>query len=311
VGISLLNFIIQSALIGQNQNAFCVVRPPGQNARIQGLLAGGESCGFCIFNNVAAGALHAISEQQNLCKCCPIVDIDMHHENGTEEIARKCHDLARLLFFSIHLFDHNKKRNRGSPAYGYKFYPGTGEEDDLPLNIINVPIAPLWKEQNNAGSKDATAAPKSTHNTRQKVKEKNLLATSSPREWGTGNDGSATEITKASDTESETESKVSKKSANLASSPQYATMGHHAYQRAVQDQLLPALRAFNPHLILISAGFDAAKGDVGNVRHFVGGDQHMGLDLEPEDYTWTTQKVYGSQLIAHHALFMFLIPLCP
>jgi acetoin utilization deacetylase AcuC-like enzyme len=260
---------------------------------------------------VAAGALHAISEEQNLCKRCAIVDIDVHHGNGTEEIVRKCHDPARLLFFSIHLFDHDKKRNRGSPAYGYKFYPGTGEEDDLPLNIINVPIAPLWKEQNDGGSKDATAAPKSTHNTRQKVKQKTASATSSPREWGTGDEGSATEITKASDTESETASKVSKKSATPASSPRYATMGRHAYRRAVQDRLLPALRAFNPDLILISAGFDAAKGDVGNARHFVGGDQRMGLDLEPEDYAWTTRKVCGSQLIAHHALFMCLIPLCP
>ena len=242
---------------------------------------------------MAAGALHAISDEQNLCKRCAIVDIDVHHGNGTEEIVRKCHDPARLLFFSIHLFDNDKKRNRGSPAYGYKFYPGTGEEDDLAHNIINVPITPLWKEQNDGLPKDAPPVPQITHNTRQKVKQKAVSTCSSPREGGPGDEGSITENTRASDTESETASKVSKKSATAtpASSPRYATMGRHAYRRAIQDRLLPALRAFNPDLILISAGFDAAKADVGNARHFIGGKQIMGLDLEPEDYAWTTRKV--------------------
>jgi acetoin utilization deacetylase AcuC-like enzyme len=68
-------------------------------------------------------------------------------------------------------------------------------------------------------------------------------------------------------------------------------MGRLAYRRAIQNRLLPSLRAFNPDLILISAGFDAAKGDVGNARHLVGGKERMGLDLEPEDYAWTTRKI--------------------
>ena len=63
-----------------------------------------------------------------------------------------------------------------------------------------------------------------------------------------------------------------------------------AYRQAIQNRLLPALRAFNPDLILISAGFDAAKGDVGNARH-ERGRERMGLDLEPEDYAWTTRKI--------------------
>ena len=43
-----------SVLIGRNRNAFCVVRPPGHHAGVKGLLSGGESCGFCIFNSVAS-----------------------------------------------------------------------------------------------------------------------------------------------------------------------------------------------------------------------------------------------------------------
>ena len=55
--------------------------------------------------------------------------------------------------------------------------------------------------------------------------------------------------------------------------------------------MLPALRAFNPDLILISSGFDACKGDVGNAKHEFGGKEKVGLDLEPEDYAWTTRKI--------------------
>jgi acetoin utilization deacetylase AcuC-like enzyme len=41
---------------------------------------------------------------------------------------------------------------------------------------------------------------------------------------------------------------------------------------------------------MISAGFDACKGDVGNARHERGGEK-IGLDLEPDDYAWTTRKI--------------------
>lgn len=277
--------------MGRNRNAFCVVRPPGHHAGIQGLLAGGESCGFCIFNNVAAGALHAISDESSLCKRCAIVDLDVHHGNGTEEIVKKNHDPARLLFFSIHLYDNDKRRNKQSPAYAYKFYPGTGEKDEIPDNIINVPITPLWREQNGLPKEPApVVVPHNTHNTRQKVKS----ATNSPRSVG-GDEGTS-DRSKASDAESDT-SRVAKKS-TPASSPRYVATGRHAYRTAIQDRLLPALRAFNPDLIILSTGLDAAKGDVGNARHYVGGKESMGLDLEPHDYAWATRKVrYRSLLV--------------
>lgn len=65
---------VDCVLIGRQRNAFCVVRPPGHHAGINGLLEGGESCGFCIFNSVAAGALHAISDERLLCERCAIVE---------------------------------------------------------------------------------------------------------------------------------------------------------------------------------------------------------------------------------------------
>lgn len=68
---------VDRVLLGRNRNAFCVVRPPGHHAGYQGLLDGAKSCGFCIFNSVAAGALHALEAHQ--CDRVAIIDIDVHH----------------------------------------------------------------------------------------------------------------------------------------------------------------------------------------------------------------------------------------
>lgn len=261
------------------------------------MLAGGESCGFCIFNNVAAGALHAISDERLMCQRCAIVDIDVHHGNGTEEIVKRCHDPGKLLFFSIHLFDNDRRKN------SYNFYPGTGDEDDVAHNIINVPLTPLWKDQSSTESSPKPVA--NTHNTRNKAKQKAAEMESNNSATSCATDNSSAEFSalesrsRASDTESESASqKGSSQGAQKGrQSSVKSNMGKAAYRRAIQNRLLPSLRAFNPDLILISSGFDAAKGDVGNARHYVAGKEKVGLDLEPEDYAWTTRKVRISLLL--------------
>jgi acetoin utilization deacetylase AcuC-like enzyme len=218
--------------------------------------------------------MYAISDDRLLCDRCAIVDIDVHHGNGTEEIVKKCHDPSKLFFFSVHLYD-NDRRKRRPNEFVYKFYPGTGAEDDLPLNIINVPITPLWRE---AGP---TPASSRSHNTRgQKARSQDPQDDSNSSEIETPRE------TSKSDNGSETGS-----SSFPSSSAGGTSSGRLAYRQAIQNRLLPALRAFNPDLILISAGFDAARGDVGNARHERGGKERMGLDLEPEDYAWTTRKI--------------------
>ena len=276
--IMFLTVLVFSVLVGRNRNSFCVVRPPGHHAGVNGLLDGGESCGFCLFNNVAAGALYAISHERLFCERCAIVDIDVHHGNGTEEIVRKCHDPSKLFFFSIHLYD-NDKRKRGSGQFQYKFYPGTGSDDDLALNIINVPLVPLWKD-NTSPAPPVTR----THNTRQKTR------TSDPEEESPV--GTPRKSGQNSDAGSESGS-VNNISSPRPPNPKYQPLasGRLAYRDAIQNRLLPALRAFNPDLILISSGFDACKGDVGNARHERGGRERVGLDLDPEDYAWTTRKI--------------------
>ncbi|CAN0445630.1 unnamed protein product, partial [Discosporangium mesarthrocarpum] len=83
---------VDAVVSGRNRNAFCVVRPPGHHAGPNGLLEAAVktktlffshpqvSCGFCIFNNVAVGALHALEVHR--LERVAIVDIDVHHGNG-------------------------------------------------------------------------------------------------------------------------------------------------------------------------------------------------------------------------------------
>lgn len=65
-------------------------------------------------------------------------------------------------------------------------------------------------------------------------------------------------------------------------------MGRRAFRSGISSRLLPALRAFTPQLVLISAGFDAAALDVGNTR---ARSSAQGLDLCPDDFFWATREI--------------------
>ena len=59
----------------------------------------------------------------------------------------------------------------------------------------------------------------------------------------------------------------------------------------MQNRVLPAVWAFNPDLILLSAGFDAGKNDVGNMNLVDELKPRVGMDLSMDDYTWLTDKI--------------------
>lgn len=95
---------VDSVLTGPVKQAFCALRPPGHHARPK------QGMGFCVFNNVAVGARHAI-ERHGLRRVL-IADWDVHHGNGTQDIF---YEDPSVLFFSTHQ----------SP-----WYPGTGMRDE-------------------------------------------------------------------------------------------------------------------------------------------------------------------------------------
>jgi acetoin utilization deacetylase AcuC-like enzyme len=109
---------VDAVLTGADNAAFCAVRPPGHHAEPM------TPMGFCIFNNVAIGALHAL-EAHGLSKVA-VVDFDVHHGNGTQAVAEGD---ARIFFASTHQ----------SPLY-----PGTGGADEHgPAgNVVNAPLPP-------------------------------------------------------------------------------------------------------------------------------------------------------------------------
>ena len=99
---------------GECASAFCAVRPPGHHAERR------RAMGFCLFNNVAVGALHAIHAHG--LERVAIVDFDVHHGNGTEDIF--AHD-AHVLMVS---------------TFQHPLYPYSGTENVAP-NMVNIPLA--------------------------------------------------------------------------------------------------------------------------------------------------------------------------
>jgi acetoin utilization deacetylase AcuC-like enzyme len=164
---------VDLVMSGQSSAAFCNVRPPGHHAERD------RAMGFCIFNNVAVAAAHALKVHG--LKRVAIVDFDVHHGNGTEDIFR---DEPDVLFCS---------------TFQHPFYPHTGVEVDAD-HIVNVPLP--------------------------------------------------------------------------------AGAGGQQFRAAVESHWLPKLEAFQPELILVSAGFDAhVEDDMAN------------LMLVEADYTWITLEI--------------------
>ena len=84
------------------------MRPPGHHAGANGLESDAVSCGFCLFNNIAIGALHALKERSPTVQKVAVIDFDVHHGNGTQAILEGFDDPSSVFFFSIHLYDSDR-----------------------------------------------------------------------------------------------------------------------------------------------------------------------------------------------------------
>ncbi|MBP6530973.1 MAG: histone deacetylase family protein [Burkholderiales bacterium] len=161
---------------GKSPRAFCNIRPPGHHAERE------RAMGFCFLNNAAIAVLHAI--EAHGFERVALVDFDVHHGNGSEDIlVEECNN-GRVLMVST--FQHH-------------LYPGTGD-NPMADNMVNVPLKAYSKGD--------------------------------------------------------------------------------AMRAAVTEQWLPALEAFSPQLIVISAGFDAHRED-----------DLASLGWVDSDYRWVTQQL--------------------
>jgi len=107
-----------AVMAGELENAFCAVRPPGHHA------CRDQAMGFCFFNHVAIAAKYAL-ERHGLQRVA-IVDFDVHHGNGTEDIVAGDDRILMVSFFQ------------------HPFYPVGGSRSDA-ANLVNLPVPAYTK----------------------------------------------------------------------------------------------------------------------------------------------------------------------
>lgn len=105
---------VDAVINGRATRVFCAVRPPGHHATPQ------RAMGFCVFNNVAIAAQHALDRG---IERIAIIDFDVHHGNGTQDcFARE----PRVVFASSHQ---------------WPLYPGSGAAEETGIgNVFNAPL---------------------------------------------------------------------------------------------------------------------------------------------------------------------------
>ena len=115
--IGAANAAVDDVFAGRADNVFVAARPPGHHAERN------QAMGFCLFNNAAIAARHA--QKAHGAERVAIVDWDVHHGNGTQDIFW---DDPSVLYCSTHQMP---------------LYPGTGAKDETGVgNIVNAPLSP-------------------------------------------------------------------------------------------------------------------------------------------------------------------------
>ena len=108
---------VDEVMAGRAQNAFCAVRPCGHHATQE------RSMGFCIFNNIGVAAAHALGA--HALERVAVIDFDVHHGNGTEDMFSPPRWQPHVLMASF---------------FQHPFYPYSGTANPAP-NMVNVPLA--------------------------------------------------------------------------------------------------------------------------------------------------------------------------
>ena len=277
---------VDRVMSGDCRNAFCAIRPPGHHAGPRGIVTCENdpdgSHGFCLLNNVAIGAAYARSVYRNDgIKKIAIVDFDVHHGNGTEEILRRLApksessvvrtpfavgalhtagykpwldetDIDDVFFASTHGYgprDRQPFYQMGGPVQGGWFYPASGET--------------FRSRSLDGGGGGGSGKPEvpPLHDF--------LLS----QTWTRLGEDYRNNCCKIIDV-------------GLSLPARDDTYGHGRQRLELRDayrlNVLPALVEFDPDIIFISAGFDAHRRDTMNFGY---------VGMIEEDFEWLTDQL--------------------
>lgn len=267
---------VDKVVSGDHRNAFCVVRPPGHHAGPRGIVRcendpDGGSHGFCFLNNVAIGAAYARSMYRNEgIQKIAIVDFDVHHGNGTEEIVRQLvptvekarirtpfavgelatqrfrpwldeTDIHNVFFASTHGYGARGLEFANTPSGGW-FYPASGRSQIT--DAISNPSA---------------------------VESPNLTDFLLSQTWTRMGEDAKTNCCK-----------ILNCGLGLPTRESVPGMQRLEVRDTYRKKILPLLRDFDPDIIFVSAGFDAHKKDSMNFGY---------VGMVEDDYEWVTEQL--------------------
>eukprot|EP00559_Dactyliosolen_fragilissimus_P009586 CAMPEP_0184865290 /NCGR_PEP_ID=MMETSP0580-20130426/17567_1 /TAXON_ID=1118495 /ORGANISM="Dactyliosolen fragilissimus" /LENGTH=1213 /DNA_ID=CAMNT_0027364421 /DNA_START=103 /DNA_END=3744 /DNA_ORIENTATION=+ len=269
---------VDRIMAGDFRNSFCAVRPPGHHAGPRGIVRCPNdpegSHGFCLLNNVAIGAAYARSMYRNDgIKKVAIIDFDVHHGNGTEEIVRQLipsterariqtpfaigqietpkyrpwldeSDIHNVFFASTHGYGprDNRIAEMGQSIPGGWFYPASGKS--YVTDAINSPT---------------------------NVENPNLTDFLLSQTW-----------TRMGEESQMNCCKIINVGLNLPKSNDVPGMQRVDLRDSYRKKILPCLFDFDPDIIFISAGFDAHKRDTMNFGY---------VGMVEDDYEWVTEQL--------------------
>jgi len=267
---------VDKVMAGDCRNAFCAVRPPGHHAGPRGIVRcandpEGGSHGFCLLNNVAIGAAYARSMYRNEgIKKIAIVDFDVHHGNGTEEIIRNLvpnvdkamvrtpfamgelvspryrpwldeGDVNDIFFASTHGYGPRGSDFADAPQGGW-FYPASGK-----THISDAIMNPTM------------------------VETPSLTDFLSSQTWTRMGEDSRLNCCK-----------IINCGLGLPDRETIPGMQRLELRDNYRTKILPRLREFDPDIVFISAGFDAHKKDTMNFGY---------VGMVEDDYEWVTDQL--------------------
>jgi acetoin utilization deacetylase AcuC-like enzyme len=299
---------VDKVVAGDCRNAFCSVRPPGHHAGPRGIVKCANdlegSHGFCLLNNVAIGAAYARSMyRHDGIRKVAIIDFDVHHGNGTEEIIRQLvpdvettilrtpfadghfqqqryrpwldeSDVNDVFFASTHgygprtLDDGSKLSALFSlhRRYRHLLYHSLTLSFPLPFSYLVIPPHGGWfyPGSGETHTTDAILNPSI-------VETPNLTDFLLSQSWARMGEDSRANCCKIIDC-----------GLSLPEPDAIPGMQRLELRDVYRKRILPYLREFDPDMIFISAGFDAHKKDSMNYGY---------VGMVEDDYEWVTEQL--------------------